>query len=81
MSILLVKLILKKSALEKSKLQNSEQLLVLLRLEELILEVNFKVEVVPEYSFEKTLVLLNHINGAVLSFEEQKLLKIIIDGL
>lgn len=81
MSILLVKLILKKSALEKSKLQNSEQLLVLLRLEELILEVNFKVEVVPEYSFEKTLLLLNHINGEVLSFEEQKLLKIIIDGL
>ena len=77
--MLLFKLKLMENVLKKNGDPNTEQLKAALRLEKLVLEVNFNVEEVPEYSYEKTLLLLSDINGKALSFEEQKLLKAIID--
>lgn len=77
--MLLFKLKLMENVLKKNGDSNTEQLKAALKLEKLVLEVNFNVEEVPEYSYGKTRLLLSDINGKALSFEEQKLLKIIID--
>jgi hypothetical protein len=66
-------------AFEKKTYPNMELVNAVLRLEELILQVNFNTEVVPEYSYDKVLLLLTDINGATLSFLEQQVLKKIIN--
>ena len=64
--------------LEKEATKNTDQLNTVLALKNSLLSIDFKVEEVPEYSFDKLVVLLKEINSKALSFEEKKLLKEII---
>lgn len=66
-------------AFEKKTSPNMGLQNAILHLEELILEVNLNAETVPEYSYEKALLLLTDINGEPLSFEEQQVLKKVIN--
>ena len=79
-SMLLFKLKLMEGVYEKNTAPNMELLNAVLRLEELILKVNLNAETVPEYSYDKALLLLTDINGKPLSIEEQRVLKKIINS-
>jgi hypothetical protein len=67
-------------AIEKDAPQNKEQLEAIIKLEKLILEVNLEDEEMPEYSFNKALLLLNDINGKGLTSYEKQLLRKLIDN-
>ncbi|WP_136482229.1 hypothetical protein [Cognatitamlana onchidii] len=63
--------------LNKDPIKNRAQLQTVLALEKLFMQINFGSEEVPDYSIDKTLILLNDIKGSVLSHDETKLLKVL----
>lgn len=79
MSMLLFKLKIMEGLLKKSTPPSTEQLQTLLKLENLLLEVNFQVESIPDYSFSKLVRLLNDINGVPMLPQDIELLKTLMD--
>ena len=78
--MLLFKLKLMEGVLEKNTPENMEALKAVVKLEKLILEVSLENEEMPEYSFDKALLLLNDINGESLTSREEQLLHQLINN-
>ena len=66
-------------SLEQSS-QNSERLKAVSTLKNLLLEVDFKTEVIPDHSFDKLSNLLIELKGNELTNNEQLVLKEIISN-
>lgn len=79
--MLLLKLKLIECVLEKDTIKNMEKLNRVIKLQSLLLKINFKVELVPEYSYNKLLLLLNDINEGHLTHEEAELLEQVVNEL
>ncbi len=65
-------------ALEKDKTKNESKLSIVSSLKNTLLNIDFKTENIPEYSYGKIIQILEDINGTVLSFEEKKIIQDII---
>jgi hypothetical protein len=64
--------------LEKDKVKNASKLNRVSSLKNTLLKIDFRTEVIPEYSYHKIIQVLEDINGKVLSFEEKKIIQAII---
>ena len=65
-------------ALEKDELKNESKLNIVSSLKNTLLNIDFRTEVIPEYSYDKIIQVLEDINGKVLSFEEKKIIQDVI---
>ena len=62
-------------SLEKDKIKNESKLNIVSSLKNTLLNIDFRTEVIPEYSYDKIIQVLEDINGEVLSYEEKKTLQ------
>ncbi len=62
-------------SLEKDKIKNESKLNIVSSLKNTLLNIDFRTEVIPEYSYDKIIQVLEDINGEVLSYEEKKILQ------
>ncbi len=64
-------------SLEKGEMKNKSMLNSVSSLKNTLLNIDFITEVIPEYSYDKIIQVLEDINGKVLSFEEKKSFKML----
>jgi len=62
-------------SLEKGELKNEAMLNSVSSLKNTLLNIDFRTEVIPEYSYDKIIQVLEDINGKVLSFEEKTIIQ------
>jgi hypothetical protein len=65
-------------SLEKDKMKNEAELNRVSSLKNTLLKIDFRTEVIPEYSYDKIIQVLEDINGKVLSFEEKQIIQDVI---
>jgi len=65
-------------SLEKDEMKNESKLIIVSSLKNILLNIDFRTEVIPEYSYDKIIQVLEDINGKVLSFEEKKVIQDVI---
>ncbi len=65
-------------SLEKGEIKNESMLNIVSSLKNMLLNIDFKTEVIPEYSYDKIIQILEDINGEKLSFEEKKIIQNVI---
>jgi tRNA A-37 threonylcarbamoyl transferase component Bud32 len=65
-------------SLEKDKMKNEAKLNIVSSLKNTLLKIDFRTEVIPEYSYDKIIQVLEDINGKVLSFEEKQIIQDVI---
>ena len=65
-------------SLEKGKMKNESMLNIVSSLKNMLLNIDFRTEVIPDYSYDKIIEVLEDINGKVLSYEEKKIIQDVI---
>ena len=64
--------------LEKDAIRNASKLNIVSSLKNALLHIDFRTEVIPEYSDDKIIRVLEDITGKVLSIEEKKIIQDLI---
>ncbi len=65
-------------SLEKDEMKNESKLNIVSSLKNTLLNIDFRIEEIPEYSYYKIIQILEDINGEKLSFEEKKIIQNVI---
>ncbi len=65
-------------SLEKDELKNESKLNIVSSLKNTLLNIDFRTEVIPDYSYDKIIEVLEDINGKVLSSEEKEIIQDVI---
>ncbi len=65
-------------SLEKDEIRNEFKLHIVSSLKNTLLNIDFRTEDIPEYSYDKIIQVLEDINGKALSFEEKKIIQDVI---
>tara|TARA_R100001369_G_scaffold49155_1_gene75711 strand:+ start:134 stop:370 length:237 start_codon:yes stop_codon:yes gene_type:complete len=65
-------------SLEKDKMKNESKLIIVSSLKNTLLNIDFRTEVIPDYSYDKIIQILEDIKGRVMSYEEKKIIQDVI---
>ena len=73
-SLILYKIKELECSLEKDEMKNESKLNIVSSLKNTLLNIDYKFEEIPEYSYNKIIRVLEDINGKALSIEEKEII-------